>query len=83
VIGENPDKYVWVKFYHVKCSKGFETNWYHYLKESNLPDNPIPWQHLTVKYFESILQTKLQPSGPMHSNEAAITECTYEEENAI
>ena len=32
---------------------------------------------------ESILHTKLQPSGPMHSNETAITEFTYEEENAI
>ena len=51
VIGENPDKYVWVKFYHVRCLKDFETNWHNYLNESNLSDNPMPWQHLTVSLY--------------------------------
>ena len=40
-------------------------------------------QHVTLKYFESLLQTKLKPSVATLSNEADVVHFTYEEENAI
>ena len=82
MIGDNPDKHMWIKFCHTRSSDNFEIKWLDYLKESNLPDDPMPWQHVTIKYFEFLLQTKLKPSMATLPNEADV-DFTYEKENAI
>lgn len=72
---------MWPKFYQIRCSGEFVKTWKDYLDHDK---NPIAYQHAELKYFETLLQRKINDSTDFTTEKTPEDIIlTYEEENAI
>lgn len=85
-IGDAPtNKKLWPEFHEIRCTSEFATAWEGYIEKLDLTNNPISYQHVTLKYFETLIHNKMKSiakDGSIPAEETNIT-LTYEEENAI
>ena len=61
----------------------FATAWLEYIEEVDLTNNPMPYQPLTLKYFETLVHCKIKSKDGSTETEETNAVLMYEEENAI
>ena len=58
--------YLW--FHEIRCTTNFATAWLGYIKELDLTSDPMPYQHVTLKYFETLIHyNKINCKGWPHT----------------
>ena len=82
-IGSLPNNHVWPKFHQLWCTDKFKVRWEQYLESYNLANEPMCYQHITLKVFEKCLKEHMRREGDAVAKTDDIIELTYKEENAI
>lgn len=75
---------MWALFHKMRANASFQQKWKQFLHVHSMPNEPLFYQHVTTKVFETILKRRCQLHTQSPFEEPApVTQMTYEEENAV